>query len=111
MYDNTRTIGESYFEEYLVSQSLTGFEFEKDHPGKRKQPDYTVNIDNKEYLFDVKDFDPTDIPPSGSYDPYRRIRKKLNDGRENFKEYTWLPCCIVFYNNNARWLTLHVLNL
>lgn len=101
MYDNTRTIGESYFEEYLVSQSLTGFEFEKTIQVSESNLTILSIQTTKSICLTLTDFDPTDIPPSGSYDPYRRIRKKINDGREKFKEYTGLPCCIVFYNNNA----------
>jgi len=36
-----RTEGEMLFEQYLSSQGLA-FEFEKQHSGKSKRPDYTI---------------------------------------------------------------------
>lgn len=51
------TPGELCFEEYLGAQNLSDFEYEKERPGKERKPDYTVIIDGREYLFEVKDFD------------------------------------------------------
>ena len=36
------TPGEALFEEYLKSQNLSDFEYEKDRPGKKKRPDYSL---------------------------------------------------------------------
>ena len=67
---------ETFEEEYLRSQGINDFEFEKLHAGKTRPPDYTIRRD-REYLFDVKDFDPTDIGDGGFYDSYARIRGEI----------------------------------
>jgi hypothetical protein len=95
-----RTKGEWLFEQYLQTQGIPNFEYEKEHLGKRKRPDYTVTLD-REYLFDVKDFTYVEIPPAGSYDPHRRLRQKIGDLRDQFREYKNWPCCAVLYNDNA----------
>jgi protein-tyrosine phosphatase len=98
--EDKRTKGERLFETYLRLQGITNYEFEKSYPGKHAKPDYSVMLD-REYLFEVKDFAPTDLLTSGAYDPYRRIRQRINDGYKKFKEYKEWPCCLVLYNNNA----------
>lgn len=95
-----RTEGERLFEEYLRSQGIDGYECEKEHAGKRKRPDYTVTLD-REYLFDVKDFAYVDVGSGGFYDPYKRLRAKIGELREQFREYKDWPCCGVLYNDNA----------
>jgi hypothetical protein len=63
------TTGELLFQDYLDSMQYP-YEFEKEFPGRRKRPDYTVTK-NGVFLFDVKDFDEK-LPLLGgsSYDPY-----------------------------------------
>src|SRR5260370_30395828 len=94
------TIGEETFKRYLVSQSIKDFQFEKLAEGKTRPPDYTITRD-REYLFEVKDFDPTDIGDGGFYDGYARIRNKIDAARKKFKEYEGWPCSLVLYNNDA----------
>jgi hypothetical protein len=106
MITEPRTTGERLFEEYLRSQGITDFEYEKEREGKRKRPDYTVRLD-REYLFDVKDFTYTDVPACGSYDPYQRLRSKIGEIREQFREYKDWPCCAVLYNDNAHLVDLN----
>lgn len=101
------TPGELLFEEYLKSQNLSDFEYEKERPGKKKKPDYSVVVDGREYLFDVKDFDYVDLPPEGGFNPYKRIRGKIGEARRQFKEFQGWPCCVVLYNNNAHLLQLN----
>lgn len=101
------TPGEALFEEYLKSQNLSDFEYEKERPGKQKKPDYSVVIAGREYLFDVKDFDYVDLPPEGGFNPYKRIRGKIGEARQQFNEFQGWPCCIVLYNNNAPLLQLN----
>jgi hypothetical protein len=50
------TTGELLFQDYLALMRYP-YEFEKEFPGKKKRPDYTVTR-NGVFLFDVKDFDP-----------------------------------------------------
>jgi len=99
-YNPIVTIGEKTFEEYLRSQGIDDFEFEKLPEGKNRPPDCTIKRD-REFLFDVKDFEPTDIGDGGFYDGYARIRGKIDAARKKFKEYQGWPCSLVVYNNNA----------
>jgi len=55
-----RTVGEKLFEEYLYSQGITDFEYEKERDGKAAKIDYAVTLE-REYLFEVKDFEYTGI--------------------------------------------------
>lgn len=96
MTSESRTKGERLFEEYLRSQGITDFEYEKKREDKRKRPDYTVSLD-REYLFDVKDF----TSEGGSGGPYKRLRGRIGEIRDQFREYKGWPCCAVLYNDNA----------
>lgn len=78
MITEPRTTGARLFDEYLRSQGITDYEYEKKREGKRKRPDHTVRLD-REYLFDVKDFTYTEVPSCGSYDPYQRLRSKIGE--------------------------------
>ena len=62
--NGSRTQGEIVFESYLKSQGIP-FEFEKEHAGKNKRPDYSIEWQCKMLVFDVKDFDPPDSFPMG----------------------------------------------
>jgi hypothetical protein len=94
-----KTIGEKTFEEYLNSREIK-YEFERRLPGKQRRPDYTIFHD-REYLLEVKDLDPTDVPEGGAFDGYARIRSKIDSAAKKFQEYETYPCALVLYNNNA----------
>lgn len=99
MTDPKRSLGEVLFEQYLSSQGLTDWEFEKEHPGKSKRPDYTIQID-REYLFDVKEFQPQVLSADvGFYEPYGGIRNKIEEGRRKFQEFKDWPCSLILYND------------
>ena len=87
MAESPRTKGEIVFEDYLNFQGIP-FGFEKEHPGKTKRPDYTIEWGGKTIVLDVKDFDPPDTPLSGfgAFDPYPPIREKIDQGRGKFKQ-------------------------
>jgi hypothetical protein len=93
-----RTEGERLFEQYLDEMQYI-YEFEKEFEGKKKRPDYTVTRGSSTFLFDAKDFDPT-TPVRGfsQFDPYFRLRQRIDDGRKKFKEFKEFPCCIVLRN-------------
>jgi hypothetical protein len=99
MSDSNRTEGEKLFERYLASQSLP-FEFEKEQVGKSKRPDYSIVWNGKPVLLDVKDFDaPENVPRGfGAFDPYPRIREKIEQGREKFKQFKEVCCAVVLCN-------------
>ena len=94
-----RTPGEILFEQYLSAQHLP-FEFEKEPAGKNKRPDYTIQWNEQPIIFDVKDFDPPEKFPTsfGWFDPYGRIREKIEQGRDKFKEYKEYCCALVLHN-------------
>lgn len=96
-----KTTSEQLFEEYLVSQGITAFEFEKVWPGISSHPDYTIEHNGATYLFDVKEFkDEEFVPPSAgafAVDRYTRIRQKINTVRPQFKHFKDKPCCLVLY--------------
>jgi hypothetical protein len=92
------TVGEQLFEKYL-NEMRYAFEFEKEYEGKKKRPDYTITKDGSKSLFDAKDFDPMRPAPEFSqFDPYSRLRQRIDDGRKKFKEFKEFPCCIVLRN-------------
>jgi hypothetical protein len=99
MSEPTRTRGEIIFEQYLATQHLP-FEFEKGCAGKSKRPDYSIEWNGQRVVFDVKDFDPPETVPTGmgAFDPYTRIREKIEQGRDKFKEYKECCCALVLYN-------------
>jgi hypothetical protein len=99
MSDSKHTEGEKLFERYLASQNLS-FEFEKEHAGKSKRPDYSIVWNGKPVLLDVKDFDaPENVPRGfGAFDPYPRIREKIEQGREKFKQFKEVCCAVVLCN-------------
>jgi hypothetical protein len=93
-----RTAGEIRFEQYLKSQNLQ-FAFEKEHPGRSQRPDYSIPWRSREIVLDVKDFDqPHDIVGDGAYDPYVKIREKIEQGRDKFKQFKDFPCALVLCN-------------
>ncbi len=98
-----QNISEVRFEEYLQSQGLS-FEHEKSYPGKHKLVDYTVPLNGREFLFEVKQFEQKNYPlPTGGatfFDPYHAIRSKIEQAKDKFKEYDGFPCCLVMYNSN-----------
>jgi hypothetical protein len=94
---NPCTAGELLFQNYLDVVRYP-YEFEKEFPGRSARPDYTVKKDGV-FLFDVKDFDPYMPLGGGSYDPYPRIREKIDAGRKKFQEFRDFPCSIVLRNN------------
>ncbi len=100
MTEIPRTQGEILFEQYLASQSLP-FEFEKEQAGKSRRPDYAIEWRGSTVLLDVKDFDaPTEMVKgfSGAFDPYPRIREKIEQGRDKFKQFKDVCCALVLCN-------------
>jgi hypothetical protein len=77
------------------------FTFEKEYPGKSKRPDYTVPLDGRDWLLEVKEFTSDEIPKGGAFDPYAPVRAKIDAARRKFREYAEYPCALVIYNKDA----------
>jgi hypothetical protein len=86
------------------------YEFEKEFPGKKKRPDYTVTR-NGVFLFDVKDVDPYMPLGFAAYDPYPRIREKIEEGREKLKQFKEFPCSLVLKNNGNTFVHLESVDI
>ncbi len=98
MYEN-KTFSEGLFEQYLISQGLTDYEYEKLWDGIPTRPDYSLHVKDATYIFDVKEFDEQPIPTGLFFrDPYARIREKINNARNQFKYFKDKPCCLVLWS-------------
>lgn len=108
----SRTPGETLFEQYLATQHIE-FEFEKEYSGKSKKPDYTISWNGQPIVFDVKDFDPPSRYPTGfgQFDPYPPIREKIEQGREKFKQYKEFCCGLVLRNLGHPFVRLENANI
>jgi hypothetical protein len=98
------TTGELLFQTYLEAMHYP-YEFEKQFPGKKRKPDYTVTK-NGVFLFDVKDFAPYAPLGGGAFDPYPQIREKIHAGKKKFKEFKEFPCSLVLKNNGNVFVNL-----
>lgn len=106
-----RNCSESLFEEYLISQGMANFVFEKEWEGIPTRPDYSVYHNDHVYVFDVKEFDLLPPPTGLSFkDPYARIREKINNVRNQFKYFKDKPCCLVLYSiDPSVWLNIPII--
>lgn len=97
---NPKTFSDCFFEAYLETHRLK-YEYEKSWEGIEKLPDYTIDYSNEVVIFDVKEFDflPTH-PGFFAYDPYRRIREKINQAYREFKPFKNYPCGLVLYSTD-----------
>jgi len=97
-----KTFSEWLFEEYLDSQGITTFDYEKDWDEIPTHPDYTVYHDGRILVFDVKEFDYREYQPGQLVcdNPCDRIREKINQVRTQFKYFKDKPCCLVLYTHD-----------
>jgi hypothetical protein len=81
--------------------------FEPKLENKNKPPDYLINLD-REYLFEVKEFDPRpiDLGECFGVDQYKLIRDKIDAAKDKFKEYKDWACCLVLYKNSPSYVEL-----
>jgi len=95
--NSPRTASELLFEEYLRDRELS-CEYEPEIEGTTKRPDYQVSMGGAAAFFEVKEFEPQNTPQVGSFDPYPRIRSKINEARKKFKNFTDRMCVLVLAN-------------
>lgn len=103
---NSKSHADLLFEQYLLSQCMRDFEYEKDWKmdGITTHPDYSVVHEGSTYIFEVKELDPK-TPFSGfSFsDPYKNIRAKIKKVgyRNQLKPFKGrFPCCLVLWSND-----------
>ena len=102
------TLSEQIFEHYLQVNGYTQIEFQPRLPETTRTPDYRVSLGSRKLLFEVKEFHISDQDfrgprdangvRGGAYDPYVRIRQKIDDAREQFKGIKGQTCCLVLFN-------------
>jgi hypothetical protein len=104
---NPNTESENLFEEYLTEHGYVDWTHERPVEGKRKRPDYRLELGGFFHFFEVKEFDAR-LPSFGgrSYDPYEPIRQKIHQVRRQFMEYKESPCSLVLANPNAAFVHL-----
>lgn len=102
---STGRVSEELFERYLQAQGAE-FDHEPAIPGKKKHPDYRVHWNGVDLFCEVKGlFKQRPFPSEvtgGPWDPYRRIRDKIEKAREKFKEYKD-HCCVMVIHNVDDW--------
>lgn len=99
---NKKTFSDLLFENYLASQGMTTFDYEKDWEGIPTHPDYAVYHNDSTFIFDVKEFDYHQYDPGQlvSDNPCDRIRQKIVDVRNQFKYFKDKSCCLVLYTDD-----------
>ncbi len=88
-----KTHSELLFEDYLRSLPVE-FAHEPEVPGRRKRPDYKVEIDGRPYWFEVKELWDPESTPTGGYDPTSPFEGKIDKARKKFTEFKD-DCCIL----------------
>jgi hypothetical protein len=91
-----RTYSELFFEDYLRSLPLE-FVYEPEVPGRRKRPDYRVEVDGKRYWFEVKELVDPESKPTGGYEPTPPFEEKIDQARKKFMEFKDECCVLVLH--------------
>jgi len=90
---SAKTHSECLFEDYLRSLSVD-FDYEPELPGRKKRPDYRVEMDGNRHWFEVKELVDPEIMPTGGFDPTPPFEGKIDKARKKFKEFKG-DCCIL----------------
>ena len=101
------TLSEQVFEAYLELNGYPKPEFEPDLNQTSRRPDYRVTLGSTQLLFEVKEFNISKEDSArfsgpgirgGAYDPFARIRQKIDDARQKFSGIKDQVCCLVLFN-------------
>lgn len=104
------TLSEQIFEQYLRMNGYPDIEYEPSLANTKRRPDYRVTLGSEQLLFEVKEFTFSKEDSArfgrangmgvsgGAYDPYVRIRQKIDDAREKFVGIKNQVCCLVLFN-------------
>jgi hypothetical protein len=104
MAEAKKNDSEIRFVEYLRLHNVGEWEYEAETEEKKRRPDYRITLNGKTLYFDVKEFRSDErekMGVSGAFDPYRPIRQKINEVREQFREYKDCSCSLVLFNVDA----------
>ena len=117
------TLSEQIFEQYLRINGYPEPEFEPALAHTNRRPDYRVTLGSEQLLFEVKEFNFSKEDSArykvnangiggGAYDPYVRIRQKIDDAREKFAGIKDHVCCLVLFNQekplvDLNWLMVY----
>jgi hypothetical protein len=88
-----RTHSEELFEVYLRTLRME-FTYEPVVAGRRKRPDYKVDIDGKCCWFEIKELMDPEVKPTVGFDPTPPFEEKINEVRKQFKEFKG-DCCVL----------------
>ena len=106
------TVSERAFEEYLSKRGVVA-RYEELPSGITQPVDYSFELAGQTLRFDVKEWKPPEPPEPhlsvGSLDPYRPVRKKIEEGRKKFKQYKGRdePCVLVLYHYGLQLIELN----
>lgn len=104
------TLSEQIFEQYLRINGYPEIEYEPALAQTSRRPDYRVTLGSERLLFEVKEFNFSKEDSAkygrangigiggGAYDPYVRIRQKIDDARKKFAGIKDQVCCLVLFN-------------
>jgi hypothetical protein len=108
------TVSERAFEEYLSKRGIVA-RYEELPSGITQPADYSFELAGQTLRFDVKEWKPPEqLEPHfsvGSLDPYRPVRKKIEEGRKKFKQYKGRdePCVLVLYHYGLQLIELNAI--
>ncbi len=96
-----KTVSECLFEDYLQSAGLTGFEYEPRIRSSARRPDFRLDCQGKQILFEVEEFRASGEEPAAGYyalDPYRSVREKIGAAGKKFQDFEDYCSSLVLYN-------------
>ena len=122
--DEDHTLSEQLFEQYLRINGYPAIEYEPALAQTNRKPDYRITLGSQQLLFEVKEFNFSKEDSArfsrvnglgiggGAYDPYLRIRQKIDDAREQFAGIKDQVCCLVLFNQekplvDLNWQTVY----
>src|SRR5258708_38595941 len=88
---SAKTHSELLFEQYLRSLPLDSV-YEPEMPGRKKHPDYRVEITGRHCWFEIKELTEPEEVPKGGFDPTPPFKEKIDQARKPFAEFKECSC-------------------
>ncbi|MCC7293620.1 MAG: hypothetical protein IT449_16305 [Phycisphaerales bacterium] len=94
---SNRKASEVLFEAYLDANGFGGlWQYEKEHVGKSKKPDYVILWESDEIMLEVKEIEPVERQEGArKVDVYGPIRQQIKKAQNKFKEFKDRRCAVV----------------